>query len=148
MNAQSELTTKTLIGMGIVTLIVLGYSFVEINGAIFHLDLGWEPHANYHLMNGLVWLLTMFAVTLVLLWRHVKRRDPWAWGLVTFIGIGVFGGAVVNDPLTDHGLVHGATAITSGRVAYWAGWLALVGWVSGMLLVLPHVRKEGGKRTT
>lgn len=127
---------KKRIGMWIVTLNVIGYTFIEINGAVDHLrESNWDIHANFHAVSGLLWLLTMFVVTLVLLWGHVKRGDSVAWWLVTFIGVGVFGGAVASDPLTHGGLRAGDTAMATGEIAYWAGWFSLVTWVIGMLLV-------------
>ncbi len=60
----------------------------------------------------LVRLLTLFVVNQVLLFRYVKQNDFCAWWLVTFIGIGVLGGAVAS--LTDGGLRAGDTAMATG----------------------------------
>jgi hypothetical protein len=85
--------------MWIVTLNVIGYTLIEINGAVDHLrHSNWDIHANFHAESGLLWLLTLFVVNQVLLFRYIKQGDSCAWWLVTFIGIGVFGGAVASDP--------------------------------------------------
>jgi hypothetical protein len=86
-------------------------------------------------MSGLIWLLTLFVVALFILWRFVGRGKRWAFWIVTFIGIGVFGGAVASDPLTSGGLRAGDTALATGEIAYWSGWIALAGWLIGMGLV-------------
>jgi hypothetical protein len=119
-----------------VSLNVLSYSGIEINGAIDHLHHAhWDPHANFHAMTGLIWLLTLFVVNQVLLFRFARHGFSWAWWLVTFIGVGVFGGAVAADPLTNHGLRQGHTALATGEIAYWTGWAALVTWLIGMWLL-------------
>jgi hypothetical protein len=126
--------------MWIVMMNVITYTAIEINGAYDHLTHeDWDPHANFHAMSGLLWLLTLFIVGTVLLLRYVKARDRCAWWLVVIIGVGVFGGAVAADPLTSHGLREGHTALATGEIAYWSGWAALVGWTFGMILIWPHV---------
>ena len=129
------------IGLALVTFNVVGYTLIEINGAVDHLHHAhWDRHANFHAMTGLLWLLTLFVVNQVLLFRYVWRGDACAWWLVTFIGIGVFGGAVGSDPLTHGGLRHGETALATGEIAYWAGWASLCTWLMGMALLCRHVR--------
>ena len=140
---MDRVPTKITIGLCLVTLIVLGYTGIEINGAIDHLHHShWDRHANFHAVSGLLWLLTLFAVNEVLLWRFVRLGYSWAWWLVTFIGVGVFGGAVAGDPLTSGGLRHGDTALATGEIAYWSGWASLVGWIIGMVLAKPKVWKQ------
>lgn len=137
-----KLSLKTKIGMWIVMLNVIGYTGIEINGAVDHLKTShWDIHANFHAMSGLLWLLTLFVVNTVLLLRCVRRGESWAWWLVTFIGVGVFGGAVASDPLTHGGLKAGDTALATGVIAYWAGWASLTLWIVGMLLAKEHVTK-------
>ena len=127
------------IGMGIVALNVVGYTIIEINGAVDHLShSNWDIHANFHATSGLLWLLTLFVVATYILWRFVSRGEIWAIWIVTFIGIGVFGGAVGSDPITRGGLRDGETALATGVIAYWTGWLSLVSWVAGMALVWWH----------
>ena len=144
METKMETSRKTKIGIWIVTLNVIGYTGIEINGAVDHLqNSNWDIHANFHATSGLLWLLTLFVVNQVLLFRHFKgQRDPWAWWLVTFIGIGVFGGAVASDPLTAGGLRHGHTAMATGEIAYWSGWGSLSAWIIGMLLAKGHLKKR------
>ena len=89
--------TSAKTGFWVVTFNVIGYTIIEINGAVDHLhESNWDNHANFHAVSGLLWLMTLFVVNLVLLWRYVRQRDPIAWWLVTFMGIGVFGGAVAG----------------------------------------------------
>jgi len=136
-----QLAKRTTIGFWIVMLNVIGYTGIEINGAYDHLmNDHWDLHANFHAVSGLLWLLTLFVVCSVLLLRNVKRGDMCAWWLVAFIGVGVFGGAVAADPLTNHGLRQGRTALATGEIAYWAGWASLITWTIGMILILPFVR--------
>jgi hypothetical protein len=134
-------------GLWIVVFNVISYTGIEINGAYDHMTQAeWDPHANFHAMSGLLWLLTLFAVNCVLLFRYTVRGDRCAWWLVLFIGIGVFGGAVAADPLTGHGLREGHTALATGDIAYWAGWAALLTWSIGILLLWPHVVRAGKSR--
>lgn len=134
--------TREKLGVAIVTLNVIGYTLIEINGAVDHLRHShWDPHANFHATSGLLWLLTMFVVNQVLLLRYVRRGDRRAWWLLTFIGIGVFGGAVAADPLTGGGLRAGDTALATGVIAYWAGWASLVTWLIGMVPLWPSVER-------
>lgn len=134
------LSRKCKAGIWIVMLNVVSYTGIEINGAYDHLThADWDPHANFHAVSGLLWLLTLFVVNCVLLFRYVIRGDMCAWWLVAFIGVGVFGGAVASDPLTNHGLREGHTALATGEIAYWSGWAALVTWTIGMMLIRPHV---------
>ena len=135
------------IGIWIVMFNVISYTGIEINGAYDHLtNADWDPHANFHAITGLLWLLTLFVVNCVLLFCYVKRGDSCAWWLVTFIGVGVFGGAVAGDPLTNHGLREGHTALATGEIAYWSGWFALITWIIGMLLIKPHLAARAEAR--
>jgi hypothetical protein len=134
------------IGIWIVMFNVVSYTGIEINGAYDHLtNADWDPHANFHAVTGLLWLLTLFVVNCVLLFRYVKRGDVCAWWLVAFIGVGVFGGAVASDPLTHHGLREGHTALATGEIAYWSGWFALVTWTIAMLMIKPHLEAVRSK---
>jgi hypothetical protein len=137
------LSPKTKLGMWIIVLVVLGYTAIEINGAVDHLThADWDPHANFHALTGLFWLLTLFAVTLVLLRHFAKRAESWSLGAIAFVGLGVFGGAVGADPLTIHGLRQGHTALATGVIAYWSGWAALFCWAVGVLLMRSHAVKS------
>lgn len=139
-NRTSLMSRTAKAGVWIVMFNVVSYTGIEINGAYDHMTHAeWDPHANFHAMSGLLWLLTLFVVNCVLLFRYTIRGDISAWWLVLFIGAGVFGGAVAADPLTSHGLREGHTALATGLIAYWAGWAALVTWSIGMLLLWPHV---------
>ena len=134
---------KTKIGAGLVLLNVISYTGIEINGAIDHLDhANWDRHANFHAVSGLLWLLTLFTVNLVLLWRFYKQGEPWLLWTIAFIGVGVFGGAVASDPLTYGGLRQGDTALATGEIAYWSGWAALVSWIIGAILLRTHIKKH------
>ena len=47
------------IGMGIVELNVVGYTIIEINGAVDHRRYSnWDIHANFHATSGLLWFRT------------------------------------------------------------------------------------------
>jgi hypothetical protein len=131
------------IGMWMVVLITLSYTGIEINGAVDHLHHAtWDRHANFHAVSGLLWLLTLFIVNFILLWRFAKQAESWALWTIAFIGLGIFGGAVASDPLTDGGLRLGETALATGEIAYWSGWAALAGWELGVLLMRSHARKS------
>ena len=137
-------STRMKIGLGIVLLMSIGYSMIEIQGVFYHVgESEWTQHADFHAMTGLLNLLTLFTITVILMWRYVDHGDRLAWWIVTLIGIGIFGGAVAADPLTDGGLREGETALVSGTVAYWSGWLGLVSWLIAMTLVRTRVTKKG-----
>lgn len=138
------ISTRMKIGLGIVLLMAIGYSIIEIQGVFDHVGKSeWPPHANFHAMTGLLNLLTLFAITIILMWRYVDHGDRLAWWVVTLIGIGIFGGAVTADPLTHGGLREGETALVSGTVAYWSGWLGLVSWLVAMALVRSRLTRKG-----
>ncbi len=130
------------IGLGIIVLMAIGYSVIEIQGVFDHVGgSDWPGHADFHSMTGLLNLLTLFTITIILMWRYVDHGDRLAWWIVTLVGIGIFGGAVAADPLTDGGLREGETALVSGPVAYAAGWLGLVSWLVAMTLVRSRVTR-------
>ena len=79
--------------------------------------------------------MTIFVVTLYILWRFVRRSETWPIWIVAFIGVSVFGGAVASDPITQGGLKGGDTALATGVIAYWTGCLSLVSWLAAMTLV-------------
>src|SRR4051812_10164460 len=98
------MSSKEKIGLCFVVLNVAGYTAIEINGAVDHLQHAeWDPHANFHAVSGLLWLLTLFVVNLILLWHFARRREAWMLWTVAFIGVGVFGGAVGSEPLSGGG---------------------------------------------
>jgi hypothetical protein len=131
------------IGLTIVLLMAVGYSAIEIQGVFDHVGKSeWPPHANFHAMTGLLNLLTLFTITIILMWRYVDHGDRLAWWIVTLVGIGIFGGAVAADSLTRGGLREGETALVSGTVAYWSGWLGLVSWLVAMILVRSRVTRK------
>lgn len=133
-------STKMKIGLGIVLLMAIGYSLIEIQGVFDHVgESDWPHHANFHTMTGLLNLLTLFVIAIILMWRYVDHGDRLAWWIVTLIGVGIFGGAVAADPLTEGGLRDGETALVSGTIAYWSGWLGLVSWLVAMMLVRSRV---------
>lgn len=136
-------STKMKIGLAIVLLMAIGYSIIEFQGVFDHVrESAWPQHANFHAMTGLLNLLTLFTITIILMWRYVDHGDRLAWWIVTLVGIGIFGGAVTADPLTEGGLRDGETALVSGTVAYWSGWLGLVSWLVAMTLVRSRVARK------
>ena len=138
-----DVPKKLMIGMVLVTGCIVGYTGIEINGALDHMrEQKWnDVHAYFHAVSGLLWLETMFIVCTYILWRFVKQGENWAWWIVTFIGIGVFGGAVASDPLSGGGLKQGETALATGMIAYWSGWATLAIWLFGMWLARPYMKK-------
>ncbi len=129
---------RTRWGASIVTIVSGGYLAVEIAGVIDHIrESEWPHHADYHALTGLFLLLTLSVVAVALAWSHVRRGDRTAWWLVTAIGIVVFGGGLLADPLTSHGLEGGGLALLKGTTAYALVACALVLWLIAMALARP-----------
>jgi hypothetical protein len=136
--AGTSAGSRVRAGAWTVTIVGGGYATIEIVGVIDHIHKsGWPHHADYHALTGLFDLLTVSVVAIALTWTHVTRGDRIAWRVVTALGIAVFGGALLADPFTAHGLEGGGTALVKGPLAYAFVACALGLWLLGSALARP-----------
>lgn len=53
---------------------------------------GWTTHATVHLLQGIFWLVGLCIVGIVLTVLPLGRGEMWAWWMLLFLGIIIFGG--------------------------------------------------------
>lgn len=137
---RMQLGTRTKIGMWLFTILSAGFFVVDTRGAYFHwLREGWPDHAMFHAVTGLFYTQIICIMIMVVTWIPLRQRQPWSWWAIALMGIGIHGGHVLGNALTNEGL-SGAQAAQGPGTIFFAGTVsALVLYCLGLYLVRPHV---------
>lgn len=141
-----QLDKKTKIGIWLFTIPAVTFFLLESRGAYHHwaeLSGIWDKHAMFHAVTGLFYTQIICISVVVLAWIPLRRGgEMWCWFILMLMGVGMHGGHVIGDPLTDHGLSGARAGGGSGEMFYY-GTIAALGFYV-VALILTHRHAKGG----
>jgi hypothetical protein len=137
-----QLSRNTKLGMWMFTVLAAGFFAIDTRGAYFHWrDEDWSNHAMFHAVTGLFYTQILCALIIILTWIPLKRGERWGWWCVALGGMGIHGGHVVGDQLTDHGLSGAQAAQGEGWIFFAGTLLALTLYIVGLVLTFSHTKR-------
>lgn len=140
---MQEVSRRTKIALWLFTVLAVAFFAVDTRGAFIHYySAGWEPHAMFHAITGLFYTQILCILVVILSWIPLRQGQYWSWWAVALIGIGIHGGHVVGDWLTDAGLRGQQAAQGAGIIFYSGTLLALFLYLVGLAMSYRHVRPE------
>ncbi len=139
-----QLDKRTKIGIWLFTIPALTFLVLESRGAYHHwVEMSgiWDKHAMFHAVTGLFYTQIITISVVVLAWIPLRRGEKWSWWVLALMGVGMHGGHVVGDPLTDHGLRGVQAGGGSGEVFFIGTVAALVFYLVALALTRRHAWK-------
>jgi hypothetical protein len=122
-------------GAWIFTLLAVTFAGLEIYGVTDHShNPDWPHHALFHAVTGLFDELTLAIFALVLTWRYLPAGDRMAWWGMALIGLSLFGGLLVGDVFSHHGLSGGGESLGHPELFTVLAWAAVALWLVGLFL--------------
>ncbi|MCH8292714.1 hypothetical protein IH992_16600 [Candidatus Poribacteria bacterium] len=132
---------KTKIGLWICRGIALIFAVLEFRGCWRHLSEPWADHAQFHSLTGLSYYLGLTILFFMITGKPFQNREWWAWWTLLIMGFFVHGAQLVVDGITN-GLRGGGTSQGSGMMFFYLTIAALLLYIIGALLALPHFKRE------
>lgn len=136
-----ELSKRTKIGMWLFTILAATFFVVDTRGAYFHWkEAGWPDHAMFHAVTGLFYTQIICIMIIVATWIPFKQRQAWSWWTIALMGIGIHGGHVLGNYLSNNGLSGAQAAQGPGKIFFIGTVTALVLYIIGLFLTHPHIK--------
>ena len=139
---MKERSKKTTIGMWLFTILAATFFVIDTRGAYFHwreLSDVWPKHSMFHAVTGLFYTQILCIMIIVMTWTLLKEGRKFGWWSAGAMGIGIHGGHVVGDFLTDRGLSDAQAAQGPGVIFFTGTIIALVLYIVAMFLTHSHV---------
>ena len=137
-----ERSKKTRLGLWLITAPALAFLLLETRGAYGHwseMSGIWDKHAMFHAVTGLFYAQVICISVMVLTWIPLKAGEKWSWWVVALMGIGIHGGHIIADQLTDRGLSGVQAGGGAGSTFFIGTMVALGFYVVGLILTRSHL---------